>query len=121
MPDLVIKATDSRLGFEPPLVMEVSGTGDFSAQQIRVQDDVILEGAFLEKPADTALTLTARIGNTAVSVALIAIAPADALTSAFRLSKIPLPKGSTLTLGTTGAANGAKRLALIFRTARNGV
>ena len=121
MPEHYLSASDSRLGFEAPVTAQQSGTDDFVAQAFIARDDLILEGVFFQKPETTVLTLSLSVGHGGAEIDLIKSEAADAETSAFRASKIPIPKGSRMVLDSTGGVNGAKVVTFVFRTARSGV
>lgn len=88
--------------------------------------ECICDGIFFQKPATTTLTIT--ITNPSVdsgfsagsSVVLVLSEPADAETSGFRSSKIPIFENATITASTSGAVNGTKRIDFAFRLVRQG-
>lgn len=87
--------------------------------------ECVLEGLFFQKPATSDLTITLLNpqidpDRTSGTIALVSSLAADAETSGFRAAKIPIFEGATITVSTTGAVNGTKRVDFAFRPIRLG-
>lgn len=87
--------------------------------------ECICDGIFFQKPASSDLTITILNPQidpdmTSATITLVSSLAADAETSGFRASKIPIFDGATITVATTGAVNGTKRVDFAFRPIRQG-
>lgn len=87
--------------------------------------ECVLDGIFFQKPATSDLTITLLNpqidpDRTSATISLVSSLVADAETSGFRASKLPIFDGATITVATTGAVNGTKRVDFAFRPIRQG-
>lgn len=87
--------------------------------------ECVCDGIFFQKPATSNLTITLlnpqiEPDMTSATITLVSSLAADAETSGFRASKIPIFEGATITVTTTGGVSGTKRVDFAFRLVRQG-
>lgn len=98
-------------------------TNDISADF--TVSECVCDGIFFQKPLTTDLTIS--LANpqvdsalTGATISLVSSLVADAETSGFRASKVPILDGATITVTTTGSVSGTKRVDFAFRVVRQG-